>query len=45
MNWIFEAYSNVYKVAMMRKTGHSAFFASIQERPRRSSHRRLSRQG
>ena len=45
MNWIFEAYSNVYKVAMMRKAGHPILFASVQEKPGRSSYRRLSRHG
>jgi hypothetical protein len=43
MNWIFEAYSNVYKVAMLRNTDHPIFFAFVKETPKRGSHGRLSR--
>jgi hypothetical protein len=43
MNWIFEAYSNVYKVAMMRKKDHPIFFPPLTERP--SPRGRLSRRG
>jgi hypothetical protein len=44
MNWIFEAYSNVYKVAMMRDKEHTIFVA-----PRKGTdgrrRGRLSRRG
>jgi hypothetical protein len=43
MNWIFEAFSNVYKVAMMRNTGHPILFAFVKQKPRQRSHGRLSR--
>jgi len=45
MNWIFEAYSNVYKVVMLRNTDHPILFASIRETTKPRSHRRLSRSG
>jgi hypothetical protein len=45
MNWIFEAYSNVYKVVMLRNTDHPILFASIKETTKPRSHRRLSRSG
>jgi len=45
MNWIFEAYSNVYKVAMLWNNDHPILFAVAQEKPRRGSHGRLSRRG
>ncbi len=45
MNWIFEAYSNVYKVAMLRNNHHPILFAIVQEKPKRGSHGRLSRRG
>jgi hypothetical protein len=45
MNWIFEAYSNVYKVAMLRTIDHPILFAAVKENPKRGSHGRLSRRG
>jgi hypothetical protein len=45
MNWIFEAYSNVYKVAMMRDSDHPMLLAFVKENPTRRLHGRLSRRG
>jgi hypothetical protein len=45
MNWIFEAYSNVYKVVMLRNTDHPILFASTKETTKPRSQRRLSRGG
>lgn len=45
MNWIFEAYSNVYKVAMLRNNHRPILFAFVQKMPERGSHGRLSRRG
>jgi hypothetical protein len=43
MNWIFEAFSNVYKVAMMRNTDHPTHGAAVSEKPKPRHHGRLSR--
>ncbi len=43
MNWIFEAYSNVYKVAMLRKVSHPILFAFVKETTEKGSPGRLSR--
>jgi hypothetical protein len=45
MNWIFEAYSNVYKVVMLRNTDDPILFASPTQNPWRRYSRRLSRRG
>jgi hypothetical protein len=45
MNWIFEAYSNVYKVAMLRNVNHPILFAVAKVMPKQRSLGRLSRRG
>ena len=43
MNWVFETYSNVYKVAMLRKVSHPILFAFVKETTGKGPHGRLSR--
>jgi len=45
MNWIFEAFSNVYNVAMMRNIDHPIHRAARKENPKRGRKGRLSRRG
>ena len=43
MNWIFEAYSNVYKFAMMRAANNPILFAATRADPKKRVSGRLSR--
>jgi hypothetical protein len=45
MNWIFEAYSNVYSVAMMRNKDRPMLSVPVSEDTTRRHHGRLSRRG